>query len=170
MNLVVTLHITRMNPSQTNMSKEDSSHLKQTIWLHSHNNSHHLRKAVKRTPSSMDQGHNRERSAQGHPSESTDDMPQGPAPTAPTTQAGGPPQAPPVTNPNRDCQDPPEHNGTTRGSTKATANGKAPGATKSKKKASEPHPGTVASTDPATQPSDSSKNTIICSGCGESGH
>ena len=37
------------------MSKEDSSHLKQTIWLHSHNNSHHPRKAVKRTPSSMDQ-------------------------------------------------------------------------------------------------------------------
>ena len=55
MNLVVMLHITQMNPSQTNMSKEDSSHLKQTIWLHSHNNSHHLRKAVKRTPSSMDQ-------------------------------------------------------------------------------------------------------------------
>ena len=55
MNLVVMLHITRMNPLQTNMSKEDSSHLKQTIWLHSHNNSHHLRKAVKRTPSSMDQ-------------------------------------------------------------------------------------------------------------------
>ena len=55
MNLVATLHITRMNPLQTNMSKEDLSHLKQTTWLHSHNNSHHLRKAAKRTPSSMDQ-------------------------------------------------------------------------------------------------------------------
>ena len=39
-----------------------------------------------------------------------------------------------------------------------------------KKKASEPCPGTVASTGPATQPSDSLKNTIICSGCGKSGH
>ena len=37
------------------MFEEDSSHLKQAIWLHSHNNSCHLRKAVKRTPSSMDQ-------------------------------------------------------------------------------------------------------------------
>ena len=77
---------------------------------------------------------------------------------------------PPVNNPNRDHQDPLECNDTTNGSTRAPANGKGPGATKSKKKASEPHPGTVASTGPATQPSDSSKNTTICSGCGESGH
>ena len=55
MNLVVTLHTTQMNPLQTKTSKEDSSHLKQTTWLHSHNNSHRLRKAAKRTPSSMDQ-------------------------------------------------------------------------------------------------------------------
>ena len=55
MSLEVMLHITWINPSQTNMFKEDSSHPKQTIWLHSHNNSHHLRKAVKRTPSSTDQ-------------------------------------------------------------------------------------------------------------------
>ena len=68
--------------------------------------------------------HNRERSAQGHPLGSTDDMPQGPAPTAPTTQAGGSPQAPPVTNPKRDHQDPPEHNDITNGSTRAPANGK----------------------------------------------
>ena len=95
-------------------------------------------------------------------------MPQGPAPTAPTTQAGGPPQAPPVTNPSRNHQDPLEHNDT-NGSTRAPANGKGQGATKSKK-ASEPHPRTVASTGPASQPSDSSKNTIICSGCGKSGH
>ena len=97
-------------------------------------------------------------------------MPQGPAPTAPTTQAGGPPQAPPVNNPNRDNHDPPECNDTTNGSTRAPTNGKGPGATKPKKKASEPHPGTTASTGPAAQPSDSSKNIIICSGCGESGH
>ena len=112
----------------------------------------------------------RERSAQGHPSGSADKMPQGPAPTAPTTQTGGPPQAPPVNNQNRDHQDPPECNDTTNGSTREPANGKGPGATKSKKKASEPHPGTAASTGPATQPSDSLKNTIICSGCGKSGH
>ena len=40
--------------------------------------------------------HQKERSAQGHPSGSADSMPQGPAPTAPThtPQTGGPPQAP----------------------------------------------------------------------------
>ena len=112
--------------------------------------------------------HNRERSAQDHPSGSTDDRPQGPAPTAPTTQAGGPPQAPPVTIPNRDYQDPPECNDT-NGSTKAPTNGKGQGATKSKK-ALEPHPRNMTNTGPATQPSDSSKNAIICSGCGKSGH
>ena len=111
---------------------------------------------------------NRERSAQGHPSWSTDDRPQGPAPTAPSTQAGGPPQATPVNNPNRNYQDPLERNDT-NGSTKAPTNGKGQGATKSKK-ASEPHPRNMTNTGPATQPSDSSKNTIICSGCGESGH
>ena len=112
--------------------------------------------------------HDRERSAQNCPTKSTDDRPQGPAPTAPTTQAGGPPQAPPVTNPSRDHQDPPEHNDTNV-STKAPTNGKGLGATKSKK-ASEPHPRNMTNTGPATQPSDSSKNTIICSGCGKSGH
>ena len=54
MNLVVTLHITRMSPLQTKMSKEGSSHQRQITKLHNHN-SHHLRKAAKRTPSSMDQ-------------------------------------------------------------------------------------------------------------------
>ena len=137
-NLVEMLHTTQMNPSQTNMSKEDSSHLKQTIWLHSHNNSHHLRKAVKRTPSSTDQDMTEKGVPKAVPSGSTDNMPQGPAPTAPTTQAGGPPQAPPVTNPSRNHQDPLEHNDT-NGFTRAPANGKGQGATKSKK-ASEPHP------------------------------
>ena len=42
----------------------------------------------------------RERSAQGCPSRPTGNKPQGSAPTAPTTQAGGPSQAPPVTKPN----------------------------------------------------------------------
>ena len=112
--------------------------------------------------------HDRERSAQSHPSGSTDDRSQGSAPTAPTTQAKGPPQAPPVTNPNRDYQDPLECNDT-NGSTKAPTNGKGQGATKSKK-ASEPHPRTMANTGLAPQPFDSLKNTIICSGCGESGH
>ena len=112
--------------------------------------------------------HDRERSAQGRPSGSTDNMPQGPVPTAPTMQAGGPPQAPPVTNPSRNHQDPLECSDT-NGSTRAPANGKGPGASKPKK-ASEPHPRTAASTCPASQPSDSLKNTIICSGCGKSGH
>ena len=112
----------------------------------------------------------RERSAQGHPSGSAEKMPQGPVPAAPTSHTGGPPQAPPVNNQNRDHQDPPECNDTTNGSTRAPTNGRGPGATKAKKKASEPHPGTAASTGPAAQPSDLLKNTIICSGCGKSGH
>ena len=49
------LHTTQMNLSQINMYKEDLSHQKQTIRLHSHNNKHHPRKAAKITPSSMDQ-------------------------------------------------------------------------------------------------------------------
>ena len=106
-------------------------------------------------------GNDRERSAQGCPSRPTGNKPQGSAPTAPTTQAGGPSQAPPVTKPNTNHQDPPEHNDT-NGSTKAPTNGKGQGATKSKRAS--------ANTGPATQPSDSSKNTITCSGCGESGH
>ena len=106
--------------------------------------------------------HDREKSAQSRPLKPTDDRPQGSAPTAPTTQAGGPPQAPPATNTNRNHQDPPEHNHT-NGSTKAPTKGQ--GATKSKK-ASENCPRNTTNTDPATQPS----NTIICSGCGKSGH
>ena len=74
--------------------------------------------------------HDRERNAQSRPSKPTDERPQGSAPTAPTTWAGGPPQAPPVTNTNRNHQDPPEHNDT-NGSTKAPTKGQ--GATKSKK-------------------------------------
>ena len=97
---------------------------------------------------------NREKSVQGHPSRSTGNKPQGSAPTAPTTQAGGPPQAPPVTKPSTSHQDPPECNDT-NGSTKAHTTGKGPGDTKSKK--------ALTNTSPATQPSDSSKNTIICS-------
>ena len=103
----------------------------------------------------------REKSAQGHPSRSTGNKPQGSAPAAPTTQAGGPSQAPPVTKPSTSHQDPPEHNDT-NGSTKAPTNGKGPGATKSKKAST--------NTSPATQPSESTKNTIICSQCGKSGH
>ena len=48
-------HIIPMIQSSPKMFKEDSFHTKQTIWLCSHNNSHHQRKAVKRTPSSTDQ-------------------------------------------------------------------------------------------------------------------
>ena len=61
----------------------------------------------------------RERSAQGCPSGSADKVPQGPAPTAPTTQTRGPPQAPQSTiqteitrihqNAMEPPMDPPEH-------------------------------------------------------------
>ena len=52
MNPVVMLCIIRMNPSPTKTSKEGSSHPGQITRLH---NSHHLRKAAKNAPSSMDQ-------------------------------------------------------------------------------------------------------------------
>ena len=57
MNLKEMPHTTQMNLSPTNMFKGDSYHPKQPICPPSHNNnsSHHLRKAVKKTPSSMDQ-------------------------------------------------------------------------------------------------------------------
>ena len=54
MNLVVKLCITKMSPLQTKTSKEGSSHQRQITKLHNHN-SHHPRKAAKRTLSSMDQ-------------------------------------------------------------------------------------------------------------------
>ena len=87
--------------------------------------------------------HQKERSAQGHPSGPADSMPQGPAPTAPkhTSQTAGPPWAPPVNNQNRDHQDPLEHNGTTNGSTRAPVGIKGPGAAKGKNRMSEPPPG-----------------------------
>ena len=112
----------------------------------------------------------KERSDQGHPSGPADSMPQGPAPTAPSSHTGGPQWAPPVNNQKKDHQDPPECNGATNGSTRAPVGGKGPGAAKTRNKASEPHPGTSSGTGPATQPADSSRNTIICSGCGKSGH
>ena len=168
MSLVAMLHITRMNPLQTNMSREDSSHLKQTTWLHSHNNSHHLRKAAKRTPSSTDQ----DRTEKGvprailqgqqmidhkdqllqHPQHRLEDhhrLPQSTIQTE-TTRIHWNAMTP---------MDPPKHLQMAR----------AKGAAKPKK-ASEPCPRNMTNTGPATQPSDSSKNTIICSGCGKSGH
>ena len=116
--------------------------------------------------------HQNERSAQGHPSGPADSMPQGPAPTAPThaSQTGGPPRAPPVNNQNKDHQDPPECNEATNGSTRAPADSKCPGAGKRRNKMSEPHPGAPSGTGSATQPAESSKNTIVCSACHESGH
>ena len=115
-------------------------------------------------------GHQKERSGQGHPSGPADSVPQGPAPTAPTLQTGGPPWAPPVNNQNRDQKDPLECNGTTNGSTRALVDSKGPGAAKGKTKTSEPHPGTSAGTGSEAQPAGSSKNTIVCSACGKSGH
>ena len=131
MNLVVMLRITWMNPLQTKMSKEGSSHQRQITQLHNHN-SHHLRKAARRTPSSTDQQSTEKRVPrailQGLQVTSHKDQPL----QHPTTQAGGPSQAPPVTKPSASHQDPPECNDT-NGSTKAPTNGKGPGATKSKK-------------------------------------
>ena len=92
----------------------------------------------------------REKSTQGCPSRATGNKPQGSAPAAPTTQAGGPSQAPPVPKPSTSQQDPPECNDT-NGSTKAPTNSKGSGASKSKKAST--------NADLATQPS----NTIICS-------
>ena len=125
--------------------------------------------------------------AQDHPLGPADSTPQVPAPTAPThtPQTGGPPQAPPVNNQNmeghqncdnpqytpQDHQDLPEHNGTTSGSTGVPGkSGKGPGPTKGKSKMSEPHPGTSSGTGSTAQPAGSSKNTIVCSACGKSGH
>ena len=116
--------------------------------------------------------HQKESCAQGHPSGPAGSVPQGPAPTAPThtLQTGGLPQALPVNNQNRDHQDPLEHNGTTNGSTRAPVHNKGPGAAKGKKKMSKPHPGASSGTGSATQPVESSKNTIVCLACGKSGH
>ena len=115
-------------------------------------------------------------------------VPQGPAPTAPThtSQTGGLPWAPPVNNQNIEgCQthviiinicpkitriyqnamgppmDPLEAPGKT---------GKGPGPAKGKSKMLEPCPGTSSGTGSAAQPAGSSKNTIVCSACDESGH
>ena len=155
MNLVAMLHIIQMNPLQTKMSKEGSSHQKQITKLHNHN-SRRPRKAAECTILNRP-AIDREKSAQGCPSRATGNKAQGSAPAAPTTQAGGPSQAPPVPKPSTSQQDPPECNDT-NGSTKAPTNGKGSGAIKSKK--------ALTNADPATQPS----NTIICSRCGESGH
>ena len=127
--------------------------------------------------------HQKEMGAHDHPSGPADSAPQGPAPTAPThtSQTGGPPWAPPVNNQNmeghqkcdhhqympQDHQDLLECNGTSNGSTGAPGkSGKGPGPTKGKSKMSEPHPGTSSGTGSAG----SSKNTIVCSACGKSGH
>ena len=124
-NLVGMLHTTQMNPLQTNMSKEDSSHLKRITWLHSHNNSHCLRKAVKRTPSSMDQ----ETTEKGVPRAVLQGLQvishKGQPLQHPQHKLEDHHRLPPVTNPNRDYQDPPECNDT-NGSTKAPTNGKKP--------------------------------------------
>ena len=72
--------------------------------------------------------HLRERNTQGHPSGPTDSVPQGPAPTVPSSQAKGPLQAPPVNNQNKNHQDPLECNGTTNGSDRAPADGNGAGA------------------------------------------
>ena len=124
--------------------------------------------------------------AQDHPSGPAD-APQGPAPATPThtSQTGGPPWAPPVNNQNieghqkcdhhqytpQDHQDLLECNGTTNRSTAVPGeSGKGPEPTKGKSKMLEPCPGTSSGTGSTAQPAGSSKNTIVCSACGKSGH
>ena len=106
--------------------------------------------------------HQKEMSAQGHPSGPADSMPPGPAPTAPThtSQTGGPPQAPPVNNQNKDHQDPLECNGTTNGSTRAPADSKGPAAAKGSNKMLEPCPGAPSGTGTTTQPAEPSKTLL----------
>ena len=127
--------------------------------------------------------HQKEMGAQDHPSGPADSMPQESAPTAPThtSQTGGPPQAPPVNNQNmegcqkcdhhqympQDHQDLPECNGTSNESTRVPGkSGKGPGPAKGNSKMSELQPGTSSDTGSAG----SSKNSIVCSACGKSGH
>ena len=154
MNLVVMLCIIWMNPLQTKTSKEGSFPPKTDNTATQPQQSLSKEGSKENTILNRQQAINREKSAQGHPSRSTGNKPQGSAPTALTTQAGRPSQAPPVTKPSTSHQDPLECNDT-NGSTKAPTNGKGPGATKSKKAST--------NTSPATQPSESTKNTIICS-------
>ena len=67
----------------------------------------------------------------------------------------------------QDHQDLLECNGTSNGSTRVPGkSGKGSGPAKGKGKTLEPHPGTSSGTCSA----ESSKNTIVCSACGESGH
>ena len=144
------------NPDESITNKnvqEGSSHQSQITQLHNPQQSS-SKEGSKENTILNGPAIDREKSAQGHPSRSTGNKPQGSAPAAPTTQAGGPSQAPPVTKPSTSHQDPLECNDT-NGSTKAPTNGKGPGATKSKKAST--------NTSPATQPSESTKNTIICS-------
>ena len=160
MNLVVMLRITQMSPLQTKMSKEGLSHQGQITKLHNHNN-HHPRKAARRTPSSTDQQSTEKivprANLQGLQVTSHKDQPL----QHPLHKLEDHHRLPPITKPSTSHQDPPECNDT-NGSTKAPTNGKGPGATKSKK--------ALTNTSPASQPSESKKNTIMCSQCGESGH
>ena len=107
--------------------------------------------------------HQKERSAQGHPSGPPDSIPQGPAPTAPThtSQTGGPPQAPPDNSQKRDHHDPPEHNRTTNGSTRPPADDKGPEIAKGRNKMSEPYPGASSDERSATQPAESFKTLLL---------
>ena len=156
MNPVVMLRIIQTNPSQTKTSKEGLSHPGQITRLHNHN-SHHLRKAAKSAPSSMDQQSTKKRVPRGRPSRATV-----------TSHKDQPlqhlqlrledhhrlPQSPNQVQASRihwnamTPMDPPKHPQMARAQV----------ATKSKKAST--------TADAATWPS----NTIICSCCGESGH
>ena len=165
MNLKGMPHIILTNQSPPKTSKEDSYHPKQTIWLHSHNNSHHLRKAVKKTPSSTDQESKEKGVLKAilqvqqikchkdqplqHPQHKLEVHHRLPQSTTKTEISRI------HQNAMKLPRDPTEHWQMAKAQ---------------EKKASEPHPGTSSHTGPATQLSDSSKNTIICSGCGKSGH
>ena len=166
------------NPDKSVTNKHVSREIHTTkvraTCLHSHNNSnsHLLRKAVRKIPSSMDLDtkrkwvlrvilqaqqtacHKDQPLQQLHIHHKLEDHLGLPQSTIRTE----------ITRIHQNC------NGTTNGSTRAPADGKGPGPTKGKNKMSEPHPGTSSGTGSAAQPADPSKNTIVCSACGESGH
>ena len=125
-------HTFQMNPSHIKMSKEGLSHLKQITWLHSHSNNHHLRKAARKTPSSMDHNMTKKRVHRAVLQSQQMLGPQDQPPQYSQHKLEDCHKLPQATNTNINHQDPPECN-YTNGSTKAPTNGKGPGATKSKK-------------------------------------
>ena len=121
-----------MIQSSLKTSKEDSFHINQTTWLHSHNKSHCQRKAVKKTLLSTDQ--DPKGVLPGHPSGVSRQSATRTSPySTHITKLEDHHRLPQSTIKNRDYQDPPECNGTTNGSSRSPCKWqKAPGASQNK--------------------------------------